>query len=101
MFKKHKFQPVFIRNSSGQYILAPPPPTEGEKKSKYKPQGREIKRESKGKEKSERKKGKKMGEKKKKGKEKRDIEKNIQETQNFFPVKLISFPYKTDILKNL
>ena len=27
-----------------------------------------------------------MGEKKKKGKEKRDIEKNIQETQNFFAV---------------
>ena len=46
--------------SSGQYILAFSPPRRGgEKKSKYEPQGREIKRESKGKEKREKKKKKK------------------------------------------
>ena len=55
---------------TGQYILSFAP-NRGGKKSKYKPQGREIKRESEGKEKSKRKRGRKKGEKKKKKKGKK------------------------------
>ena len=55
---------------TGEYILAFPPPSGGEKKSKIQKQGREIKRKEKGKKKKRRKNGKK-GEKREKKKEKR------------------------------